>query len=65
MTGDCGLAKKFFQWNAPCPIFLANFIRMRLGPAALIGKRVLVQFDSGTRTLRVIHGRDARATLSN
>jgi glycosyltransferase involved in cell wall biosynthesis len=28
-------------------------------------RRVLVQFDCGTRILRVIHGRDARATLSN
>jgi hypothetical protein len=26
---------------------------------------VLVQFDCGTRILRVIHGRDARATLEN
>ena len=26
---------------------------------------VLVQFDCGTRILRVIHGRDARATFSN
>jgi len=26
---------------------------------------VVVQFECGTRILRVIHGRDARATLSN
>ena len=26
---------------------------------------VVVQFESGTRILRVIHARDARATLSN
>ena len=29
----------------------------------LMNKIVLVQFGCGTRILRVIHGRDARATL--
>jgi hypothetical protein len=28
-------------------------------------KPVLMQFDCGTRILRVIHGRDARATFAN
>jgi hypothetical protein len=28
-------------------------------------QRVVVQFDCGMRILRMIHGRDARATLSN
>ena len=27
-----------------------------------MGKRVVTQFECGTRILRVIHGRDARAT---
>ena len=31
----------------------------------LMNKIVLVQFGCGTRILRVIHGRDARATLIN
>jgi hypothetical protein len=60
---DDGGVREPLAWGALDAVLITAVKGVAKSAHSKIG--VLVQFDCGTRILRVIHRRDARATLSN
>jgi len=55
----------FEQMSILCNAGARKAITGSRKPSSFFPRRALMQFDCGTRILRVVHGRDARVTFAN